>query len=124
MALNTLPESVCPHQTLVYSPQDSYQLEPVADALEQLQQLLEWYWQGLQEPLPFFPKSGFNLMEQKEPDVAKIISTWEGSGNFAGEGEKPEYRLLYRGVNPLEVQEDAFVQIAQGVFGKMFSVRK
>jgi exodeoxyribonuclease V gamma subunit len=62
-------------------------------------------------------------MGQKEPDVAKVMSTWDGSGNFAGECEKPEYRLLYRSINPLEEQEDAFMSIAQGVFGQMFSVR-
>jgi exodeoxyribonuclease V gamma subunit len=123
LALNTLPESICPHQTLIYTPEKSYQLQAVANAQEQLHQLLEWYWQGLHEPLAFFPKSGFNLMEQKVPDVAKIMSTWDGSGSFAGECEKPEYRLLYRGVNPLEAQEDAFVAIASGVFGQMVSAR-
>ncbi|OQX13766.1 MAG: exodeoxyribonuclease V subunit gamma [Thiothrix lacustris] len=124
LALNTLPESVCPHITLIHTPEASYRLEAVSDAREQLQQLLAWYWQGLHAPLPFFPKSGFNLMEQKEPEVAKIMSTWEGSGNFAGECEKPEYRLLYRDSNPLETHEAAFMAIAQGVFGQMFSVKK
>lgn len=124
LVLNTLPDSVCPHQTFVYTPDQHYQLQALDDAHGQLQQLLEWYWQGLQEPLPFFPKSGFNLMEHSEPDVSKVLSTWEGSGNFAGEGEKAEYRLLYRGVNPLETQEKAFLTIAQGVFGSLFSVMK
>lgn len=123
LALNTLPDSVCPPTTRIDTPDASYELQAVADARAQLQQLLEWYWQGLQEPLAFFPKSGLNLMEQKVPEVAKIMSTWDGSGNFAGECEKPEYRLLYRGINPLETQEEAFVAIAQGVFGQMLSVR-
>lgn len=124
LALNTLPESICPHVTLIHTPEDSYQLEPVSNAREQLQQLLAWYWQGLQAPLPFFPKSGLNLMEQKEPEVAKVMSTWEGSGSFSGECAKPEYRLLYRDSNPLETHEAEFLAIAHGVFGQMLSVRK
>jgi exodeoxyribonuclease V gamma subunit len=123
LALNTLPASVCSHQTLIDTPEKRFQLAPVADAEAQLQHLLDGYWQGLQEPLAFFPKSGLNLMEQKEPDVAKVMSTWDGSGRFAGECEKPEYRLLYRGVNPLEAQEDEFVALASGVFGQMLSAR-
>ncbi|EIJ35979.1 exodeoxyribonuclease V subunit gamma [Thiothrix nivea] len=123
LALNTLDEKVCPHSTFMYSADKHYELQPVADAAEQLQQLLAWYWQGLQEPLPFFPKSGFNLMEQSEPDVGKVLSTWEGSGNFAGESEKPEYRLLYRGVNPLEGQADAFLEISSVVFGRLLMAK-
>lgn len=123
LALNALETPVCPRYTRVHSPDRHYQLQPVADARGQLQQLLDWYWRGLREPLPFFPKSGFNLMEQGEPDISRVMSTWEGSGNFSGESEKPEYRLLYRGVNPLEGQADAFLEIAGYVFGGLFAAR-
>lgn len=123
LALNLLEAKPCQPQTEVYSPEQHYLLLPQADAAEQLEQLLIWYWQGLQEPLPFFPKTGFNLMEQAEPDVLKVMSTWTGSGNFAGEGEKPEYRLLYRDENPLETQAETFLHIASGVFGRLFSAR-
>ena len=124
LALNTLEEGVCGHQTFVFSPEKSYVLAAQEDALEQLSQLLAWYWRGLQEPLPFFPKTGLNLMEQKEPEVAKVMSTWEGSGSFAGESEKPEYHLLYRDENPLETQADVFLQVATDVYGRMLNARK
>jgi exodeoxyribonuclease V gamma subunit len=124
LALNTLEESTCPHHTFIFSPEKNYQLQPVSDAREQLEQLLAWYWQGLQAPLPFFPKTGLKVMDQKVPEIANAMSTWEGSGNFVGESEKPEYRLLYRHENPLETQAAAFMAIAQGVFGQMLNARK
>jgi exodeoxyribonuclease V gamma subunit len=124
LVLNTLDVADCPHQTLVFSPEKNQRLEPVADAAGQLEQLLAWYWQGLQEPLPFFPKTGFKLMDNSEPEISKAMSTWEGSGGFMGESQKPEYRLLYREGNPLETQAEDFMSIAQGIFGQMFSVMK
>ena len=72
---------------------------------------------------PFFPKTAFNLIEQKAQQVATVMSTWEGSGGFTGESEKPEYRLLYRDVNPLEMQTEAFEVIARGIFGRLFAAR-
>jgi exodeoxyribonuclease V gamma subunit len=121
LVLNVLEDIACLRQTLVFSPGALHCLQPVTDARDRLAQLLAWYWQGLQEPLPFFPKTAFNLIKQSEPDVGKAMSTWEGSGNFAGECEKPEYRLLYRHENPLETQTEAFMAIADGVFGWLFA---
>lgn len=124
LALSLPADGGLPRVTQVFSPDSRYCLEPVEDAHSQLKQLLAWYWQGLQEPLPFFPKSGLKLMEMKEPDVSRVMSTWEGSGGFSGEGEKPEYRLLYRGDNPLKTHEEDFTRIAAGVFGHMLAARR
>lgn len=123
LALNTLPESVCPHITLIHTPEGSYQLEPVSDAREQLQQLLAWYWQGLQAPLPFFPKSAFGMMDATVPKLDTALEKWHSKGRYSGECEKPEYRLLYRDSNPLEAHEAAFMAIARGVFGEMMRAR-
>lgn len=118
LVLNALPGAGS--RTTVFAIERDHQLAPVADAAAQLHQLLVWYWQGLQEPLAFFPKTAFNLMKQhKIPDISKAMSTWKGSGGFQGEGEKAEYRLLYRNVNPLETQSDLFMTIADGVFGAL-----
>lgn len=115
LLLNTQQAST----TQVYSPEGHAILTVVADAPAQLQQLLDWYWQGLHAPLPFFPKSAFELSKYAEPDVSKVMSTWEGSGTYPGESAKPEYRLLYRGLNPLEQDAETFVAITQAVFGRM-----
>ena len=134
LVLNAIDHVPCPRYTTIYglekvSNKDKqlkpvvYRLEPVVDAQAQLAQLLAWYWQGLSIPLPFFPKTAFNLIEQKAQQVATVMSTWEGSGGFTGESEKPEYRLLYRDVNPLEMQTEAFEAIARGIFGRLFAAR-
>ncbi|SDZ78671.1 DNA helicase/exodeoxyribonuclease V, gamma subunit [Thiothrix caldifontis] len=124
LVLNAVPESGCPPVTRIDTPDEHYQLEPVTDARAQLQQLLAWYWQGLQEPLPFFPKSGFGMMEAEAPKLETALGKWHSSGRYSGECEKPEYRLLYRGSNPLETHQQAFMEIAGGVFGRLFSARK
>ncbi|WP_051543528.1 exodeoxyribonuclease V subunit gamma [Thiothrix lacustris] len=125
LALNTLRESDCPHRTLIDTPEHSFQLEPVADAREQLQQLLDWYWQGLQEPLAFFPKSVFEACDNKTGEMKwdAAHKTWNGDTFSGRECDKPEYSLLYRGINPLEEQEDACMDITQGVFGNMFRAK-
>jgi exodeoxyribonuclease V gamma subunit len=134
LVLNAIDHVPCPRYTTIYglekvSNKDKqlkpvvYRLEPVVDAQAQLAQLLAWYWQGLSIPLPFFPKTAFNLIEQKAQQVATVMSTWEGSGGFTGESEKPEYCLLYRDVNPLEMQTEAFEAIARGIFGRLFAAR-
>ena len=125
LALNTLRESDCPHRTLIDTPEHSFQLAPVADAREQLQQLLDWYWQGLQEPLAFFPKSAFEACDNKTGEMKwdAAHKTWNGDTLSGREFGKPEYSLLYRGINPLEEQEDACMDITQGVFGNMFRAK-
>ena len=124
LLLNTLPD--CPYapQTQVFSVEKNVLLQPVADASAQLQQLLTWYWQGLHKPLPFFPKTAFEMAKLTEPTPARATEKWLSSYGYVGESEKPEYHLLYRGVNPLEMHWEQFLNITQQVFGQLFSAMK
>lgn len=138
LALNCMANLPCPAQTIVYAlvkkeqsnskikslTPTRYELQPVADAVEQLAQLLTWYWRGLHEPLPFFPKSGLALAESKEHKISLARDKWESSGHYEGECEKPEYRLLYRGIDPLEVYADEFTHLAVGIYQPMLNARK
>ena len=132
LALNCITNLPCPAQTIVYAlvkkerclTPTCYELQPVADAAEQLAQLLTWYWRGLHEPLPFFPKSGLALAESKEHKISLARDKWESSGHYEGECEKPEYRLLYRGIDPLEVYTDEFTHLAVGIYQPMLNARK
>ena len=135
LALNTLTNLPCPPKTWVYTlvkkerrinntttttiEPMAYELNVVADAREHLQQLLQWYWRGLQEPLPFFPKSGLELAKASEHKISSARGKWESSGSYVGECEKPEYRLLYRGIDPLEAYADSFTELALGIYGPM-----
>ena len=101
-----------------------YQLAPYADALNQLQQLLQLYWQGLQAPLPFFPKTGFNLASRKkEQTVEKVMSTWEGKGQFKGEKNQAEYVLFYHDTNPLIDFKQDFTALTTTIYQPLMTCR-
>ena len=110
-------------ETRVYTPDGSYVLGVVADASGQLERLLEGYWLGLQQPLPFFPKSAWVMMNAREPLLKKALDEWEGTERHVGERFKAEYALLYRGLAPLQTQGEAFMEWAEWVFGEMLKVR-
>ena len=73
-------------------------LQPVADAASHLQSLLDYYWQGLSAPLPFFPETSLAWAEaqhrEKEPHEA-ARRVWEDGFNRDGEGSAPAHRLCF-----------------------------
>lgn len=79
----------------------------VAEAQACLTGLLAYYWQGLQQPLAFFPESSRKYQDRcrcDEPHAlayARALKQWEGSDHTRGEGEEPYSQLCYRGKNPL-----------------------
>lgn len=126
LVLNAVETTSCMRKTLVFTTDKHYCLEPVANAGDQIARLLGWYWQGLKEPLPFFPKSGFEACDNKEKifNIETAVKTWSGDTYMGRECDKAEYRLLYRNLNPLDTQRDAFREISQTIFGPMLSARK
>jgi exodeoxyribonuclease V gamma subunit len=81
-------------------------------AREHLGALLHLYRRGLREPLPFFPKSAWTLVNSGE---YRARAKWQGSPDFAGEGQDPAYRLAFRGLgDPLGGDFD---ELANAVFG-------
>ena len=111
-------------QTYVYTAEQYYVLNPVPDAAEQLTVLLEGYWQGLQRPMAFFPKSAWVMMNARTPAIEAALSEWIGNERHQGEGVKPEHALLYRGQSPLQTQEAEFMYWAQQIFGNLLAVRE
>lgn len=114
--------------TQLYTVDTIWQLTEVPDATAELERLLEGYWLGLQQPLPFFPKSAWQMAAKRaESDVEVVLRAgqdeWIGNSYHAGESSKPEYRLLYRGRHPLEEQPDACIEWAYRVFAKLLLVR-
>lgn len=79
----------------------------VAAAADRLAGLLALYWQGLRQPLPFFPESSrefqLRLAAGATPTaaLARALLVWEGREFVTGEGTDPYYQLCYRGLNPL-----------------------
>lgn len=99
--------------TLVYTSDKVFTLQALdEDTQALLECFINTYWQGMCEPLPCFPKAGLALAEDKNHDLKKAISAWEGSEYSSSEAEKPENALLYRGLNPIE-DDPRFVDLAK-----------
>lgn len=90
----------------------------------ELVKLLKIYWQGLAQPLPFFPKSSgeyakYKLIKGKEDEEALKAAhrTWEGAYMLTGECEDAYYHCCFRYLDPID--ED-FQHIAEEVFRPIF----
>ncbi len=104
-----------------HSPEKSFQLHQVDDAQQQLQLLLDYYWQGLHFPLTFFPKTSFALFSKNgNENITDMSNKWNGT-QFHGEKDSFEHWLLHRNiVLDKDKQSEEFMQISRDVFGKMF----
>lgn len=115
--------------TQLYTVDTVWQLSEITDAKAELAALLEGYWLGLQQPLAFFPKCAWQMAAKGgDADFEVVLRAgqdeWMGNSYHAGEGSKPEYRLLYRGRHPLEERPEECIEWAQRVFGRLIALRK
>ncbi|HET6961133.1 MAG TPA: exodeoxyribonuclease V subunit gamma, partial [Terriglobia bacterium] len=73
-----------PNRSVLLAKETGWSFGPVANALEIFHQLLNYYWEGLSAPLPFFPQSAHAYAERrhqgrKEEDALYIArKAWEG----------------------------------------------
>ena len=97
---------------------------PVKDAPAILTSLLGLYWQGLRQPLKFFPQTSLAYAEAalkaasgSTRDVMSAARiSWEGNSfnGIPGERDDACFDLCFRNTNPLD---EEFQQIALAVFG-------
>lgn len=121
LVLNSQAVSGITKQSTFYSPELSFILKPVSNAQQQLQKLVEYYWQGLHFPLYFFPKTAFATYKDKGfENLKNATTTWQGDTQRAGEKDKFENWLLYRTMNMNENIPEEFLDISQLVFGEMY----
>jgi len=97
-----------------------YEYAPVEEGEAILGGLLNRYWEGLREPLPFFPETSLRYAEMrlskgKPLDLAleQARKQWEGSEWVRGEVEDPYCQLCFGNRDPLN---SAFEEIAVEVF--------
>ncbi|NTV12949.1 MAG: exodeoxyribonuclease V subunit gamma [Desulfobulbaceae bacterium] len=108
--------------TVLVGSDKAFSFGPVAEAQGCLAGLLAYYWQGLQQPLPFFPESSREYQERirrgESPALAqaRALRKWEGSEYGKGEGEEPYHQLCYRGLNPLT---GAFAEVAKAFWAPL-----
>ncbi len=118
LALNT--QTATP--TIFYSPDIKFTLSAIENASELLKKLLNFYWQGLHFPLPFFPKSAFAMYKDKGTQNRKnAVTAWHGGNQLAGEKDKFEHSLFHRAetMNENELADD-FLAVSELIFGEMY----
>jgi exodeoxyribonuclease V gamma subunit len=106
-----------------------------SNAHELLEQLLELYWLGLREPLPFFPRSAFVYAEQMLQPSGKLSPLeraerkwgdspmpWEPDKGEPPECEDAHFDLAFRNVP--EPLGDKFQALAMTVFGAALKYRQ
>ena len=83
-----------------------------------LQELLELYWQGLCQPLKFFPRSSLAYMQagDKQDPLKQARNRWEGSDRSWGESQDIYYRFVFRQQLPLD---DEFAALARQIYGPL-----
>ena len=101
---------------------------PEKPASELLQELLEIYWRGLSEPVPFFPSSAFafgqalaSQSKRARPPLELAQREWNGGQNMFAEKDDAAYRLCFGERDPLTAD---FEQLARAVIGPMLAACK
>ncbi|HEY8554938.1 MAG TPA: exodeoxyribonuclease V subunit gamma [Burkholderiales bacterium] len=118
------PEGVAP-TTWAISHGARIEFLPVAEAKDHLHRLVALYWEGLQRPLRFFPRSAYAYAAAENgPRMEAARKEWEPNafnGSFRAEKDDPYYDLVFRGEDPLDGE---FERLAEEIFGPVLSHRK
>ena len=106
----------------------------IENARALLDELLELYWRGLQEPLPFFPRSSlayaeqmlepkgkFSPLEQAVRKWGQWPKSWEPDKGEPPERENEHFDVVFRNVP--EPLDEEFQQLAMQVFGPALKAR-
>ena len=133
LALNCLRDDAYPRVSMFAGLDPSDKRRTVWAAWEYLQvensedllgELLEQYWQGLRNPLHFFPESSFtyasrHIQKNQKTGVCLNMANqkWTGSDFGRGESDDPYYQLCFRDRSPID---DDFRQIAEIFFSPIF----
>ena len=102
LILNSLPDKHLPRHSLLIGENGGWEFKPVSNSLDILQTLLEnYYWQGLTQPLYFFPQSSLTLVENllsgksEQEAFYRAQNTWQGSDFGRGEADDEYFKLCF-----------------------------
>ncbi|MCL2645174.1 MAG: exodeoxyribonuclease V subunit gamma, partial [Betaproteobacteria bacterium] len=99
---------------------------PAAEAREHLGKLLALYRAGLQEPLRFFPKSGWEYVcvrtRDGNEDKAHKAALKQWNDGLFPEKDQAAYQLALRGMRAEEALDDVFRETAEIVFDGLWEV--
>jgi exodeoxyribonuclease V gamma subunit len=135
LALNVVSASGYPRRSLLAGlSQDKkrdffiYEYAPLEGGEEILEGLLERYWEGLRDPLRFFPESSWaygrgkfqkGKLQDSRPDekgLKDARAAWEGNDFIMGEKQDLYYQLCFRHQDPIDPE---FERIADEIFAPL-----
>jgi exodeoxyribonuclease V gamma subunit len=97
----------------------------VENSPEILERLLEYYWEGISRPLPFFPETsreyampGSKTEMSREERLKKARKKWLGSSSASGEVNDLACRICFPGLDPLSPE---FEEVSLAVFGPLIA---
>ncbi|MCI0422483.1 MAG: hypothetical protein L0312_25220, partial [Acidobacteria bacterium] len=111
-----------PKRSILVAKEGCWNFRPVTDAQTILRQLLNHYWEGLREPLRFFPQAAYGFAKRRgqgktdDDAMSAARRIWQGDERSRGECEDPYYRLNFGKVDPLD---EHFAMLALGIFGPL-----
>ena len=128
LVVNSLHDSATQEKGLdtIYAGKDGiYSYRPAASSTSLLEVLLDLYWQGITEPLYFFPRASFVFAKEihksknEQTALRKAIIEWEGNDfNKHGEKNDPYNQLCHTNLN---LANPLFMEQAKKVFLPLFA---
>ena len=97
-------------RTILIGSDKLHQFEFVRNANELIQTLLDFYWDGLIDPLPFFPKTSFEYARHrvlknnsKDQSIYYAKKKWESDTHAAHHGEStdPYFEICFKSEVPM-----------------------
>ncbi len=118
-------ESGVPARSILIGKDAIFELKKIPDAETVLTKFLNLYWDGLSEPLPFFPKSSHAFAKKliidnksSEQALSDANKTWIGNDFIAGEGEDTYNKICFKNKNPFD---EIFQKVSLQIFEPIFS---
>ena len=98
-------------------------MEPLANAGELLDDILELYWQGLLEPVPLLPRMSYRYATEGGHEIARrrVTNQWRGrpsGGTVYRACEARVYRIVYGAVLPQP--PDGFEAISKRLYDPLY----
>ena len=128
LILNTLKPSGLELSSTHYGVDYQLTFPPIPNAEILLKDLTNIYWNGLQKPVYFFPKTSHQYMKSRNKEEAEFMlnsnieKIWQGIPNVRGEKESAYYKTFYRDHEPEFGSQ--FQQISEHVFKPILEFEK
>ena len=125
LVLNAAGPEDYPRQSLHLGSDGRYRFGPCNQCPAHLADLLRCYWEGLQQPLPLFPRTSYAWAEKHAEGAlrrSRLIKAahaqWQSTEYRDGEDQDPCFALITRGREPLD---QVFRETAVRVFGPLIA---